>query len=258
VRFASIALLLGLIFVLVSQTTHAAMFAVPAAYGSCFAEVIWQGMEPDRAARSRHASNQSEFQERGTVRLNAAPGSCFYARFSASHSLGRNGSAVIGTANPAYNLDIRGSAERIDPGSGSAAAALYLVGRNSGAAGQAAIVADFNGGIELLPAASGNGAVGINAVPADGGSTYGALQVNGSAAIGAGYYNTGTVPTNGMIVQGSVGVSLNGTEFCACSGGMLPTQWFKNVEMVRKQEKRHQNCVGELPMHTGPSNLDYC
>ena len=103
-------------------------------------------------------------------------------RFPAAVIL-NSGSVGIGTTTPAYPLDIQGATERIDPGSGSSNATLYLVGRSSGTAGQARIFADWGGGIGLIPAASGSGAVGINAGPVDGGSTYGALQSMGASRL---------------------------------------------------------------------------
>jgi hypothetical protein len=106
-RVASIALLLGLAVMLsgISQITHAAMYAFPAAHGSPLA-AVGQGVEPDRAAHSRHANTAPEFQKREAVRLDAAPAPCLSARYSASQSFAFNGSVGIGTTSPSSPLNV--------------------------------------------------------------------------------------------------------------------------------------------------------
>jgi hypothetical protein len=224
VRFASIALLLGLIFMLVSQTTHAAMFAIPAAYGSRFAEVIGQGIEPDRAARSRHANTQPEFQKREAARLGAASALCFAARFSASHSLGRNGSAVIGTASPDGPLQIVGALNgsltlapifEVDS-SGAAAATILQVNEESGnpfvvLANTAISPPSQNEGVVARSGSLDVPSGVINAINIAE-SAYTSLNLESTNL--AIYTGSSTSPTKTLVVTstGSVGVSLNGTE----------------------------------------------
>ena len=132
-RFASIALLLGLIFMLsvVCQTTHAAMLAFPAADGSPFAEALQQSAEPDRAAQSRRATTVQEFQKREAVRLNAARAPGFSVRFSAAHPFAPNGSAGIGTTSPNVNLTIGDATLAANPAFGS----MLNIGNASGKSG---------------------------------------------------------------------------------------------------------------------------
>lgn len=121
---------------------------------------------------------------------------------------GYGGNVGIGTNTPAYTLDVTGTghttgAFTIDAGAGSANAQLNLTGRNSGTANNAYILANYQGGVSL------NAATSRGFVLSNTGATYSntgaVLEVSGSQAIGSTYVTTAP-PSNGLIVEGNVGI----------------------------------------------------
>ena len=111
----------------------------------------------------------------------------------------------IGDDTPSYKLDVAGTVRatsdfRVDAGSGSANATLNLVGRYSGTAYPASTFANMLGGLSINPNAAAP-VVGIRLNPTTGAT----LQVGGNQAIG--YANNTAAPTNGLAVNGEVGIT---------------------------------------------------
>lgn len=137
----------------------------------------------------------------------------------------------IGTWNPQYLLEVRGSGSAKDgilinqtsytsiPKPGAVADAVILNSRGfnmttDGVSLGGSYIPDLGIGIGMNRAAPAmvisnaggpalliqTGAVGLGAVPAN------ALDVNGAVAIGASYAGTNTSPANGLLVQGNVGI----------------------------------------------------
>lgn len=115
-----------------------------------------------------------------------------------------NGNVGIGTTNPTSNLSVianNGAELKVGASGGTGGSAIRLVGSNSGTLSTVNIETNWTGGLSL----SGNGFYfGSGFGNPAGGAT---LQVGGNAAIGSSYTaNATAAPSNGLIVQGNVGI----------------------------------------------------
>lgn len=153
------------------------------------------------------------------------------------------GNIGIGTTTPTQKLEIQGASPRIYlngstsnlidfgttgvavPGAGSAGQKIRLYGSGATAANQYAIGIEdyfmwfsndatgastgfkwYGGGTNEVVRFQGNGNVGIGV----GGAAVNKLDVEGGAVIGATYSGTNTAPTNGLLVEGNVGIGTTG------------------------------------------------
>jgi hypothetical protein len=127
------------------------------------------------------------------------------------------GNVGIGSTSPSQLLDVSGTAianaVTIDNRTGSANAILTLTGRNAGAASSAQILANLNGGVEIVPS---NGLMGINLNP----STGATLQVSTSAAIGYAA-NTALSGGTGLAVSGNVGIGTTSPNVALDTRGII-------------------------------------
>lgn len=120
----------------------------------------------------------------------------------------------IGTSVPSVNLQVTAATGNTNltigdypNASATGSGALNLVGSNSGSQTTTTFIPTQLGGLEIIT--NGRGVnlslAGTGVDPAG----RAALEVGGSMAVGATYATTNTPPTNGMIVQGSVGIGTN-------------------------------------------------
>ena len=110
----------------------------------------------------------------------------------------------IGTTTPVSLLDIEGGGGgqlTLGPGSGSNNAAINLVARSSGTAETVGLLANETAGFQI----NAPGDIGLSNSGTFNPFGGALLQVNNNVAIGASYINT-SAPTNGLIVQGNVGI----------------------------------------------------
>lgn len=121
-------------------------------------------------------------------------------------SLAVDGSVGIGTTAPASALHVSAATGNailtLGPSAGSGSGSISFVGANAGTLTTSILGTSWTGGMELnAPGGFSISSTGI--INPAGGS--GLLQVNGNIAVGNGYV-TASPPTNGMIVQGNVGI----------------------------------------------------
>ncbi len=122
------------------------------------------------------------------------------------------GNIGIANTNPGYNLDVSGTIHStsdltVDAGAGSAANAnLFLVGRAAGVANSVNIFANQQGGLNVQPTASRQMCISNSGATVTNNGAL--LQVASNMSIGANFRSGLNVPTNGLIVEGNVGLGI--------------------------------------------------
>jgi hypothetical protein len=132
-------------------------------------------------------------------------GNVYFGRnFKLNNFIIQSGNVGIGTTAPQSLLDIEGGGGgqlTLGPGSGSNNAAIDLVARSGGTAETVELLANQTAGFQVN--APGN--IGFSSSGSFNPFGGALLQVNNNVAIGAAYIDT-SAPTNGLIVQGNVGI----------------------------------------------------
>jgi excisionase family DNA binding protein len=113
------------------------------------------------------------------------------------------GNVGIGTTAPGATLDVVAATDptlRLQGTGTNSGSYLNFVSRLGGADRTAQIYSDWNGNFVMLPT---GGALSVNTATNTAGNN---LTVNGRATIGSGAYLTTAAPTNGLLVEGNVGI----------------------------------------------------
>jgi len=118
-----------------------------------------------------------------------------------------NGSDVFYVSPSVFGLGVSGGFGIGLAGSGSISGGWGIVQANQGAQNwNTCFVAKAADGTISLKVECNNSTAGISRVGLSQGSPVSTLDVNGGVTVGGGYSGVNTAPTNGMIVQGNVGI----------------------------------------------------
>lgn len=172
-----------------------------------------------------------------------------YAGITAAPTNGMivQGVTGIGTATPAYDLQVSAA-------SGGVAHGLVVTDRTSSDAARVQLRTSTPGGvgvIDLMDATNttkielhANGSSYFNSLGVAIGTTgpLSKLDVSGSAAIGAGYAGITAAPTNGLLVQGNVGIGTASPQATLDVNGTMMTECV-TVATLPAGKKGMRHCV---------------